>query len=83
MKKAERISTLTWKKKVILNLALTLNLTQTVALAKLICTPECKYALLLKKLASNNPKRLYFITLDRDNLVGGANETRFERGDWL
>ena len=33
----------------------------------------------LKKLTSINPVSLYFI--DKDNL-GGANETRFERGEW-
>ena len=36
----------------------------------------------LKKLTSNNPNRLYFTTLDEDNLGGAANRTRFERGDW-
>ena len=35
-----------------------------------------KYAVPLEKLT------LCFITLDKDNL-GGANETRFERGDYI
>ena len=43
---------------------------------------ECKQPLPLKKLTITNPNRSYFITLDKDNLGGEANETRFERGDY-
>ena len=41
-----------------------------------------KYALPLKKLTDINPNHQYFIMLDKDNLGGGANETRFESDDW-
>ena len=30
---------------------------------------------------SVNPNRLYFITVDEDNLGGRGNETRFEKGN--
>ena len=40
------------------------------------------WALPLKKLTSINPNCLYCITLDKGNLGAGANETKFERGDW-
>ena len=46
------------------------------------CMLERNWAIPLKKLTSVYPNRLYFITLDKDTLGGGANETKFERGNW-